>query len=175
MVTPWKEISREQLVNGYGRAIDRVIFELPNGVRKEFYIKREGTPVVTLALTPERHAVLVNQFRPGPKETLHELPGGGIDGEESPQEAALRELEEETGYRGHIKPLGTIYECGYAEKWRYCFVATDCVEVSEQSFDRHEFIEREVASLDTLRSYMRNGQLTDVAPAYLGLDYLGLL
>ncbi|PSO44648.1 MAG: NUDIX hydrolase [Parcubacteria group bacterium SW_4_49_11] len=175
MVHAWKEHSREQLIDGYGRAIDRVYFELPNGVIKEFYLKREGTPVVTLALTANHEVILVKQFRPGPQRVMHELPGGGIDGEETPQEAVARELKEETGYQGNVEYVGVVYECGYADKWRYCFVATACEEVAPQNFDQHEFIEREIVSLDTLRTYMRNGDLTDIDVAYLGLDYLGML
>ncbi|MFB6225179.1 MAG: NUDIX hydrolase, partial [Candidatus Paceibacteria bacterium] len=148
---------------------------LPNGKRRDYYIKNEGNPVTVLALTPEQNVLLVKQFRPGPKVVLHELPGGGIDGEETPEEAIQRELQEETGYHGNIERIGFTYECGYAYKWRYVFVATECVQVSEQSFDEHEFIEREEVSLTEFRDLLRKGQLTDVDVAYLGLDYLNLL
>jgi len=175
MVKEWEEFDRELLVKGYGRSFERVDFKLPNGKRRDYYIKNENNPVAVLALTPEHKVLLVKQFRPGPKVVLHELPGGGIDDGESSEDAIKRELQEETGYQGDIERIGVTYECGYAQKWRYVFVATNCIEVSEQSFDEHEFIEREKVTLEEFRTLLRNGQLTDVDVAYLGLDYLQLL
>ncbi|KAM5234954.1 ADP-sugar pyrophosphatase isoform 1-T1 [Ctenodactylus gundi] len=46
--------------------------------------------------------VLVKQFRPPVGRYCLEFPAGLIDEDESPEAAALRELEEETGYKGDI-------------------------------------------------------------------------
>ena len=47
--------------------------------------------------------VLVKQYRPPLDAYTIELPAGLIDANETPQEAAIRELKEETGYIGSIK------------------------------------------------------------------------
>ncbi|XP_072811291.1 ADP-sugar pyrophosphatase isoform X3 [Vicugna pacos] len=46
--------------------------------------------------------VLVKQFRPPMGGYCLEFPAGLLEGDESPEAAALRELEEETGYKGDV-------------------------------------------------------------------------
>lgn len=51
---------------------------------------------------PEPHVVLCRQFRPPMQCHTIEMPAGLIDGGETIGQAALRELFEETGYRGKV-------------------------------------------------------------------------
>ena len=62
-----------------------------------------------IPLTETNEIVFVKQFRHGiNKETL-EIPGGMVDNNENPMEAAKRELFEETGYVSrNIKDLGNV-------------------------------------------------------------------
>lgn len=95
----WKELSRNEVFSKYGRAIEKVDFEMPDGSTADFYVKREGPAAVTLALTPDNKVILVEEFRPGPMKILFEMPGGYVDAGEDPIESGKRELLEETGYR----------------------------------------------------------------------------
>jgi len=162
-------------VEKYGRGMERVVFRLPDGSEREFYIKKEGDPICALAITSEKEVILAKQFRPGPKKVLLELPGGCIEKEESPEHAMERELLEETGYKGNITLITRAYEDGYSPRRRYCFVATECEKVAEQNLDDGEDIEVALLSLDEFRNLLRSGEMTDVEVGYLGLDYLGLL
>ena len=52
--------------------------------------------------------LIVQQFRPPVGRVTIELPAGLIDKDETPEQAALRELKEETGY------VGTVADCSVA-------------------------------------------------------------
>jgi len=54
--------------------------------------------VNVVALTAEKKILVVSQFRFGIRKTTVEIPAGLVEPGETPQEAAIRELMEETGY-----------------------------------------------------------------------------
>ena len=174
-VEAWKEISRELAFQKYGRKIEKVIYELPDGKESDFYIKKEGPAVCVLALTSDNKVIIAKQFRPGPKEILLELPGGGVEENETPEQAMERELLEETGYKGEMKFVTQALDCAYSTRLRYCLIATNCQKVSEPKNDPKEPIEIILLELLEFRDLLRSGKMTDVEVGYLGLDYLNLL
>lgn len=174
-IQEWKELSRETIFEKYRRGIEKVVFRLPDNSERDFYLKKEDSPICVLALTEKNEVILAKQYRPGPKKVLLELPGGGIEKGETPEEAIARELLEETGYTGNTKRVTRAYECGYSPMHRYCFVATGCTKVAEQKLDEGEFIEVVLMPLPQFREHLKRGELTDIEVGYLGLDFLGLL
>src|ERR1700741_3666225 len=56
--------------------------------------------VAVIALTDDGRMVMVEQFRHGTRLTSLELPSGVVDEGETPEDAARRELREETGFEG---------------------------------------------------------------------------
>ena len=61
-------------------------------------ILETGDWVNIVAVTPEKKVVVVRQFRFGTEKISTEIPGGLIDPGEEAKTAAMRELQEETGY-----------------------------------------------------------------------------
>ncbi|MFJ6621482.1 NUDIX hydrolase [Kitasatospora sp. NPDC091335] len=173
---PWRETERATDFSEFGRAVDRVDYEMPDGRKEEFYLKRERPAGAVLALTPDRHVILARQYRPGPGRVLHELPGGDIEPGESAADAVARELLEETGYQGDVREVGSYWLDAYSDTRRHAFLATGCVKVREPRPERTEFIDVAILDLAEFRTrVLRTGELTDAAAAYLALDHLGLL
>ena len=79
------------------------------------YVSRTGevTAAVILAIDAEDHVILVEQYRVPVGAACIELPAGLVGDEqagEAIEDAAKRELEEETGYRAErVVPLGRFY------------------------------------------------------------------
>jgi ADP-ribose pyrophosphatase len=74
--------------------------------------------------------ILVRQYRLPATERLLEIPAGGANEDESPEDTAQRELREETGYRaGRLERLcGFFVSPGYCTEFIHVFLGTNLVE-----------------------------------------------
>jgi len=170
----WKKQNEKLVYDGY-RKILKKTFLLPDGRIDDFDVNKEGQVVSILPITIDKKIILFKQFRPGPEKYLLEIPGGGIEEDETPEIAAARELIEETGYAGKLKFIGQSIHSAYSTLQRYNFTAVDCKRVQKTDYDENEFGETIELSLNDFRKHLQSGQLTDVATGYLGLDFLDLL
>lgn len=172
----WSVISENVIVYNEWRKLKNVTYRLPNGCTKEYSLKDEGQVVSILALTAEKSVVLARQFRPGPGKMLDELPGGRVEAGESAEEAALRELLEETGYKPkHLEYLGRFYECAYSTIERHGFVATDCSREARQQLDDSEFITVVQKPINAFVNQLVLGLCTDSEVAWAALFKLALI
>ncbi len=176
-MTHWKKIKEKLLFKGY-RSILQKRFELPNGKEIDFDIIANEVYVSIAAFTPDHHAILVRQFRPGPEKMLLSFPEGSVDDEETAIAAAQRELLEETGYVAEtITPL-KIFRSAYSTEKQICLLAQNCQLKGKQQLDESEFIEVLTMPLPDFRTFIHdaeNEDFTNVDLAYLALDKLGLL
>lgn len=96
---PWKLLSSEYLVDAPWLKVAKETCELPNGkVIDDFYTLWQPDWVLILARTAEGKWVMTEQYRHGTGKIALEFPAGIIDKGETPEQAALRELQEECGY-----------------------------------------------------------------------------
>lgn len=176
VIKEWKELKRENILSEYGRTVDKVIFELPNGKEADFYLRDRGKRfAAVLALTKDNKIILAKQFRPGPKKIILELPGGIVENDESPIEGAKREFLEESGYVGDLEFVGESVVDAYSEAIKYNFVAKNCYKIQESSDTDKEITEVILMEIEEFKRHLKNGQLSDIETAYFGLDYLDLL
>lgn len=107
-----KTLKRTEIFDGqiFKVCLDEV--ELPNnlGTSKRELVFHKGA-VAVLAVTDEGKIILVKQYRKAIESVSYEIPAGKLEEGEAgfEQEAASRELEEETGYQGQLTPLYTFY------------------------------------------------------------------
>ena len=86
--------------------------------------------------------LMVKQWRHGEAALSVEFPGGVIDSGEEPEAAALRELEEETGYKaGKLTKLGSSNpNPALFSNHVHFFLAEDLTPTGIQHLDADEFI-----------------------------------
>lgn len=126
--------------------------------------------VCIAAITDDNTVLMVKQYRFGIEKDLVEFPAGLIDPGEEPQNTALRELQEETGYKAkHIESAGHIYlSPGYTDEVTYLYIAKD-LEYVGTNFDENEVIQQVEMPLNTLIDLCDTHKITDaktVALAY---------
>ena len=140
----WDVISSEQAAS-YGIfsfRTDRAVSPR-TGQAYDFYIL-ESTPWVNvIPLTQQNEVVLIRQYRHGIRDVTLEIPGGLVEGQDTPEEAAIRELREETGYEASAMiPLGKVLPNPAIQNNRcYTFLAKDVVLAGEPQLDDQEDIE----------------------------------
>ncbi len=93
-------------------------------------------------LTKNLTTVITKQYRPGPEKVIYDPPGGDIESGQTPEEAAIAELTQETGYSFEkLEFIGSHYHDPYEVRKRYCFLALGCKPFTKQVLDPTEFIE----------------------------------
>ena len=148
--------------------------ELPNGknASREF-IKHPGA-VAVVPITEDGKIVLVRQYRYPIGKSMLEVPAGKLDKGEHPDECALRELEEETGYVAHhIEKMNSIYTTpGFADEVIHLYKA-DHLKLSKQCLDEDEFLDVEVYTKEEVKAMIVDGTIND-AKSMLALLLAGV-
>ncbi len=172
-IKPWKVLETNYLQHSV--RVDKC--ELPNGQIVEPVILEYGTWVNVLALTEEKEAVLIKQYRHGIRRVIWELPGGVVEPDENPFEGAKRELLEETGYASDVLiETGKIYPNPASHtNVHYSFLALDAKKVSQQNLDLTEEIDVFMFPLDRVIDMAKAGDLAQslhLTTLFFALAYL---
>lgn len=97
--TRWT-IHGERVVDDTRRArLSIASVELPDGVRFEQYVMRAPRSAMVAVLDDRQRLLLMHRHRFVFDRWVWELPGGYVDDQEDPAVCAVREVEEETGWR----------------------------------------------------------------------------
>jgi nudix-type nucleoside diphosphatase (YffH/AdpP family) len=146
-------------------------------------VKREDAAAVLILNVDSNKIILVQQFRYAVAskitEQILEIPAGKVDKDETPLTTALRETEEETGYRikpTHIKFLISCFPSpGYSSERFFLYYATvtneDKVSKGGGLKNENEFIETVEVDVNQFTHHIKNGDIKD-AKTYLAALYM---
>ncbi|MBN1102808.1 MAG: NUDIX hydrolase [Deltaproteobacteria bacterium] len=160
---PWPLIAsrKEASLRIFGLRIDRSLSPRTQE-EHDFYILESLDWVNVIPITTDDRVVLIRQYRHGIQEVTLEIPGGIVEGRDSPEEAARRELMEETGYEAaQMIPLGFVHpNPAFLNNRCHTYVAKDVVKVAGQSQDEKEDIEVLLRPVKDIPGLIREGRIT---------------
>lgn len=175
----WKVLNSTMIVNHQWCKVRQDEIELPNGkVIADYFINIRPEVALILPITSNQEIILVRQYRHGAGKILLELPAGTFNpNQESPQAAAIRELQEETGYTNDtVTYLATLYDNPVKDTNKInLFIAENVIKTGQQELDVTEEIEVLLIPLTAVIAKIANGEICvagTVAAIFLGLKFL---
>ncbi len=135
--------------------------QLPDGQTSTREVVKHPGAVAVLALRNGK-MLAVEQYRKAMNRTLVEIPAGKLDAGEQPLDAAVRELEEETGYRAsELLHVHSFYTSpGFADEIIHLY-ATDQQSAGTLQPDEDEFLELMELTLEEAKDMIADGRIRD--------------
>lgn len=126
-IEPEPTVATQTVFSGRLINVRKDTVQLPNGTKTDREIVVHSEVIAVLPVLDDGRIVLVRQFRKAAEKVLLEVPAGGIDGDETPEDAVRREMIEETGYRvGSMKKLTSFYTSpGFTTELMHLYEAHD--------------------------------------------------
>jgi ADP-ribose pyrophosphatase len=175
----WKTLKSEMVLNYNWCKVRRDEIQLPNGtVIDDFFVHIKPDVALVLAITENQEIIFVQQYRHAMGDFFIELPAGTFDAsQESPELAALRELEEETGYVvKDIEKIATLYDRPSKDTNKtHLFLAKNAVKVGIQKFDATEEIKVILIPIDEVLDKIYQGEISvmgTVTALFMGLKLM---
>lgn len=170
---PYQRIKRE--LAHHGKIVDFYTdyIKLPNGnVAQWDFIEHKGAAAI-IPVLPDGRILMVRQYRNAPEQYTLEIPAGGLNPGEDPKTCAVRECEEETGYRAagktwHLLDLFTTVAFCNEKISIYC---CEELELSCQHLDEDEFVNVEIYTLEELTELILAGKVIDAKTIAAVLAY----
>lgn len=168
----YKEISRKRAYSGKRIQVDEI--EYLNGEKK---VHREhvkaGEAVVVLPITDDNKVIMVQEPRTPIGQVILALPAGMIEPGEKPEDAAVRELEEETGYLASNAEFMREYypSVGYSNEKLKLYLATEFTK-TEQHLDPEEDINVVEIPFDELVEMLDKNEIITASATIAIMHYL---
>jgi ADP-ribose pyrophosphatase len=128
---------------------------------RHFLVCDSADWVLVIPVTPDGDVVLIRQFRFAIADFVLEIPGGVIDPGETPEQAALRELQEETGYVAQsLNVCGSLFPNPALNTARlHVALARGCERRFQPNLEAAEQIQLELQPLSRIPGLIAEGQL----------------
>ena len=168
------KLTSQQVYKGHFLDVRLDAVKLPSGhTAQREYIVHPGA-VMVVPILDDGQLVVERQYRYPLSRVMWEFPAGKLDAGEAPFACAVRELQEETGYRAtQWARAGILHNAiAYSTEGIEVWFARG-LSLGKRQLDDGEFLDVTAASVAALNALARRGELTD-AKTLIGLNWLQL-
>ena len=165
-VRDWEKLESEVVGDFDVFSVRRHVMRSPRtGESDEFHVVDVPMCAQVIALTEDERIVLVEQFRQGVQRMSVEFPAGVLETGEDAVDGAVRELEEETGYRPrHAELLGDFDpDPAIQSNLIKVVLARGCTPDGRRDLDDGEDVAVRLASAQEVRELIRRGEIRHAA------------
>ena len=136
--------------------------QLPSGRTTTREIVEHEDAVCVVPIDENNNVLMVRQYRKAAQLNLLEVPAGGVEAGETPDETVLRELQEEVSVTsGSLRRLSGFWVSpGWATEFMHAYLATDLTPASLPA-DDDEYISVERVPLDIIPELIESGEIQD--------------
>ena len=162
IIEKWRKIASKYLVKEKWATLRVDTCELQGGaVKDDYYVLEYPNWVNAVALTAEGKVILVRQYRHAADIISLEIPGGVIDGDEKPEFAIKRELQEETGYTFKTcKQIAELYpNPATSTNKTFTYFLTGGVKTHDQHLDEHEILNVEEYTVEEVKQLLKDNKI----------------
>ncbi|MDV2990238.1 MAG: NUDIX hydrolase [Dehalogenimonas sp.] len=174
-MSEYNDVERRTVFTGKLITVRQDAVTQVDGAEKIWDVVEYPPAVAVVAVDENGDLLLVRQYRHAVETELLEIPAGGIDPGETPEEAVRREMQEETGfYPERIERLTGFYSApGYSTEVLHLFLATELTPARLVAEDTDEITLLRTSATE-IRQMIQNGQIQDSKSIAGLLFYLNL-
>lgn len=171
-----KIISEKIVFQGKKITVKTQKIELQNKKTVEWEIvEKGGNSVAVLPIDKFDNIYLIREYYGAANERLLSLPKGMPESNENYLEAGLRELQEEIGFKGILKPLMTTFVSpSYLRQKTIIFYATG-LEKSILPRDDEEFMQVEIININQTIKMIKSGEISEARTVAAILFYFNII
>lgn len=181
MMKPWVLLSEEIKFKKNWFSVVTQKVQLPDArILDPYFVVNVPNWANIIIATPNNELVMVKQYRQAAQAFTIEPAGGLIDENENPMQAAIREMQEETGYTSNeVSLLSEVYPNPALQPTKAYFYLAENAELTlQKNLDAFEDIEIVILPKQQVLDMLHNNEFTNgvqVGAIYKAVIKLGWL
>jgi len=181
VIKPWKRISSTVALDEKWFPVSKHKTQLPSGtIVDDYFVWNSPDIALAVPITEDGKFVICEQYRFAIDQLMFQFPAGGINKNELKEDAARREMEEETGYiGGELTYLGKCSPFGSKmTTWEYVYLIKGVRPGGNKADDENEPSKNYLKTPEEIMSMIESGELVNsgsLSAALLVFQKLGYL
>ncbi|KRL22391.1 NUDIX hydrolase [Lentilactobacillus kisonensis] len=173
---PGRILDRKNIYSGRVFAVDQLHIQTPDGLKVERDLIKTDPTITILAITADQQVIMTSEYRAGVNSDSVSLPAGIVNPGETADQAAKRELQEETGYiaQSVTKMTRITSSEGFMDQFAdLMLIKFDPIDRVSTHFDQDEFVNSELVPLTQVLQWIKVGKV-NTAQAVSTVSYYEL-